>query len=189
MPISLLVTSETVKFIQSIFMASDEKMYTKKSDTHCVVNSSNLNEELGQISHVFSDKTGTLTCNEMIFKKLIVNGRPYGIKCDRTCTIKFTKVSNVDFHDPDFFNNMLHPKIQLYLKFLSLCHMIITEEKEDGEIVYNSSSPDEIALTNFGKYCGYEFRGMNEKNQMSVLIDGKLKVFTLHYVLDFTSKR
>lgn len=189
MPISLLVTGETVKFIQAIFMSNDDKMYTAKSDTFCVVNSSNLNEELGQISHVFSDKTGTLTCNEMIFKKLIVNGRPYGLKTDLECTKKFPKVSNVDFHDPDFINNLLHPKIYLYLKFLSLCHMIITEEKPDGEIVYNSSSPDEIALTNFAKYCGFEFRGMNEKNQMSVCIEGKLKMFTLHYVLDFTSKR
>jgi len=77
-PISLLVTIETVKFIQAIFIAGDDKMYTAKCDTKVVVQSSNLNEELGQISYVFSDKTGTLTCNEMIFKKCIVNGKAYG---------------------------------------------------------------------------------------------------------------
>jgi magnesium-transporting ATPase (P-type) len=37
-----------------------------------------LNEELGQISHVFSDKTGTLTCNIMDFRKCSVNGISYG---------------------------------------------------------------------------------------------------------------
>ena len=37
-----------------------------------------LNEELGQISHVFSDKTGTLTCNDMVFRKMSINGFSYG---------------------------------------------------------------------------------------------------------------
>jgi len=39
----------------------------------------NLNEELGQISHVFTDKTGTLTCNVMEFRKCTVGGYSYGL--------------------------------------------------------------------------------------------------------------
>ena len=100
------MTTETVKFIQAIFMSFDEKMYTAKSDTYCQVNSSNLNEELGQISHVFSDKTGTLTCNEMIFKKAVIHGVPYGNITDLECTKNFPKLQSVDFHDPDFFRNL-----------------------------------------------------------------------------------
>ena len=42
-----------------------------------VVNSSNLNEELGQIDYIFSDKTGTLTQNKMIFKKIIIGDKVY----------------------------------------------------------------------------------------------------------------
>ena len=38
-----------------------------------------LNDELGQISHVFTDKTGTLTSNYMDFRKLSVNGVSYGL--------------------------------------------------------------------------------------------------------------
>lgn len=74
-----MVTIETVKFIQAIFISYDKTMYVAKTDMFVQVQSSNLNEELGQISYVFSDKTGTLTCNEMIFKKLIVHGQPYGL--------------------------------------------------------------------------------------------------------------
>jgi phospholipid-transporting ATPase len=40
--------------------------------------SSNLNEELGQVEYVFSDKTGTLTCNIMEFKKFSAGNVSYG---------------------------------------------------------------------------------------------------------------
>merc|ERR1712045_950656 len=65
-PISLLVSMEVVKFVQAQFMQWDINMYTKlrgKTDKFCTVQNSNLNEELGQIDYVFSDKTGTLTDN------------------------------------------------------------------------------------------------------------------------------
>ena len=64
MPISLLVTLEMVRLIQGFFIVYDTSMRQPS------VQSSNLNEELGQIHHVFSDKTGTLTCNVMEFKKI-----------------------------------------------------------------------------------------------------------------------
>lgn len=42
------------------------------------VQSSSLNEELGQIQYIFSDKTGTLTQNVMEFKMVDVKGKMYG---------------------------------------------------------------------------------------------------------------
>jgi P-type E1-E2 ATPase len=44
----------------------------------------NLNEELGQVSHVFTDKTGTLTCNIMEFRKCSINGYSYGLGVRQT---------------------------------------------------------------------------------------------------------
>ena len=42
------------------------------------VNNSSVNEDLGQIKYIFSDKTGTLTSNVMNFKVLSMNGKIYG---------------------------------------------------------------------------------------------------------------
>ena len=53
-------------------------MYDEEQDMPMRAQSSNLNEELGQIEYVFSDKTGTLTCNIMEFKKFSAGEKGYG---------------------------------------------------------------------------------------------------------------
>lgn len=53
-------------------------MYCEETDTPAMARTSNLNEELGQIKYIFSDKTGTLTRNVMTFRKCSVAGLMYG---------------------------------------------------------------------------------------------------------------
>lgn len=77
MPISLLVVVEIVRFIQANKIMSDHGLRTE--EIGCVVQSSNLNEELGEVQYVFSDKTGTLTRNQMVFKKLAIGEEIFGI--------------------------------------------------------------------------------------------------------------
>lgn len=54
-------------------------MYDEENDFHAIARTSNLNEELGQVKYVFSDKTGTLTANKMQFKRCSIAGISYGL--------------------------------------------------------------------------------------------------------------
>ncbi|KAI8031983.1 putative phospholipid-transporting ATPase 8 [Camellia lanceoleosa] len=77
-PISLYVSIEIVKVLQSIFINQDLDMYHEETDTPAHARTSNLNEELGQVDTILSDKTGTLTCNSMEFVKCSIAGNAYG---------------------------------------------------------------------------------------------------------------
>jgi len=77
-PISLIVTIEIVKFIQARWMEFDDDMWSENKGKGGRVFCSSINEELGLVDYIFSDKTGTLTSNEMIFKNFVIGNEVYG---------------------------------------------------------------------------------------------------------------
>jgi phospholipid-transporting ATPase len=180
-PISLLVTLEMVKFIQAIFIALDLKIYHEPTDTPAKVQSCSLNEELGQINYIFSDKTGTLTCNVMEFRKLSVRGSSFGTDARLSAE---EKISNVDFVDPNFEPN----KHTDFLLHLACCHSIVIERLDD-KIEYRASSPDELALVSAAKFFGMAFKDIDNNSNLEIERNGQIINVKLLNTIEFSSER
>ena len=76
-PISLIVSTEIIKIIQGIFIGWDILLYSKYRHCFCGVKSVSIIEELGNVNFIFSDKTGTLTKNQLEFKYCIIENKFY----------------------------------------------------------------------------------------------------------------
>lgn len=111
-PISLYVSVEFIRSIQSLWINWDIKMYYDKSDIPARARTTTLNEELGQIEYIFSDKTGTLTQNIMTFNKCSINGKLYGYVYDSMNNeIEITdNTPSLDFS----FNHYSEPQFKFY---------------------------------------------------------------------------
>ena len=70
---------EVVKVLIGFFINRDLDMYYEVNDTSARARTSSLVEELGQVDYVFSDKTGTLTCNMMNFQRCTIEKMAYSL--------------------------------------------------------------------------------------------------------------
>ncbi|KAL0447089.1 UNVERIFIED_CONTAM: Phospholipid-transporting ATPase 3 [Sesamum latifolium] len=178
-PISLYVSVEMIKFIQSTqFINNDLRMYHAESNTPASARTSNLNEELGQVEYIFSDKTGTLTRNLMEFFKCSIGGEIYGTgvseiemgTAQRTgVKVEVQKESNVvrekgfNFDDARLMrgawrNEPNSDSCKDFFRCLAICHTVLPEGEETPEkIRYQAASPDEAALVTAAKNFGFFF--------------------------------
>ncbi|KAE8659564.1 putative phospholipid-transporting ATPase 7 [Hibiscus syriacus] len=99
-PISLYVSIEVVKVLQASFINQDIHMYDEETGNPAQARTSNLNEELGQVDTILSDKTGTLTCNQMDFLKCSVAGTAYGVRSSEVELAAAQQLAN-DLEDQD----------------------------------------------------------------------------------------
>ena len=177
-PISLYVGIEVMKLAQKYLVDNDVEIYHAESNTRACSRTSNLIEEMGQVEFIFSDKTGTLTCNVMKFFCCSVGDVVYGMDADgksshgsaneaeQTCSPHVEYDPSCHFVDRRCFDDMTGAggaanaqQLTDFWTLLAVCHTVVPSTAKDGSgrIEYEAESPDEDALVDAARWMGFEF--------------------------------
>ncbi|XP_067457578.1 phospholipid-transporting ATPase ID isoform X1 [Thunnus thynnus] len=198
-PISLYVSVEVIRLGHSYFINWDQQMFCSQCNTAAEARTTTLNEELGQVEYIFSDKTGTLTQNIMSFNKCSINGQTYGEVTDllvpQQKRLDFTPFNPLADPDFCFYDDTLLESVKVgdlhtheFFRLLSLCHTVMSEEKSEGELVYKAQSPDEGALVTAARNFGFVFRSRTP-GTITTTEMGRTVTYTLLAILDFNNIR
>ncbi|KAJ1116575.1 hypothetical protein NDU88_004785 [Pleurodeles waltl] len=192
-PVSMYVTVEMQKFLGSYFLTWDEEMFDEATGEGPLVNTSDLNEELGQVEYVFTDKTGTLTENNMEFIECCIEGHIYvpHVICNGQILHDCAGIDMID-SSPGVGGK---EREELFFRALCLCHTV--QVKEDDSIdglkkttqQYISSSPDEVALVEGVQRLGFTFLRFKDNFMEISNRDNDIEKFEQLEVLSFDSVR
>ncbi|GAM21255.1 hypothetical protein SAMD00019534_044300 [Acytostelium subglobosum LB1] len=189
-PLSMYVSMEVIRMTNALFIDSDMEMYDEKTDTPAQTRNTNINEELGQVQYLFSDKTGTLTCNEMVFNRCTIGGTIYGPDADITMRLN----SDLNHDDP---SSPRSTYVREYLTCLAVCNTVVIDKtKEGADLNYNpklhpkyqAASPDEEALVIAAAKFGFVLKS-REDNIATISVHGREERYEVLNVLEFNSYR
>ncbi|OII76545.1 phospholipid-translocating P-type flippase family protein [Cryptosporidium andersoni] len=206
-PIGMFFYLVVVKVTQSWVITSDPRLSQQEHPT--VVRNSDLNDELGQISYICTDKTGTLTRNYMELKVICINGIIYGGNNDNEkldlievseynnfTNIKYTP--HVDMKDEYLRNKLKDGSIEEieFLLNLALNNTVLIQdfvEDSDKTPLYSASSTDEEALVLTAHHFGislYKQKGSSNFIKFAnVMSNSKIVEFETILRLDFDHYR
>lgn len=156
-PISLYVCFEIVKLALGIQINLDAQMCDPRTQQYALARTADLVEELGQVDFIFSDKTGTLTENEMVFARCCVQGNDVGdFRAPKGETAAGVTETQRLLRQPA--DDPRRMEIRWFFFCLVVCHGAQVDMQDGGEPVYSGSSPEEVAFLDAAHSIGITFQ-------------------------------
>uniref|UniRef100_A0A3B5QRL4 Phospholipid-transporting ATPase n=1 Tax=Xiphophorus maculatus TaxID=8083 RepID=A0A3B5QRL4_XIPMA len=206
-PISLRVNLDMGKMVFSWMIKKDSKI------PGTVVRASTIPEQLGRISYLLTDKTGTLTQNEMVFRRLHLGTVAYGMdSMDEVQSHVFSAYTQPTHDLPASrapaatkVRKTISSRVHEAVKAIALVHNVtpvyeangVTDQAEaeqhyeDTCRVYQASSPDEVSLVQWTESVGLTLVGRDQSSMQLRTPTGQILSFTILQIFPFTyeSKR
>ena len=144
-PISLIVTIEIIKIAQGIFIQWDFKLYSKTSHCFCKAKTVSINEELGKVDIIFSDKTGTLTQNKLFFKYCIIGSKLYkNFIVPSQFKRRTSQITNMSIYDQrisKFQSIAKRVEEGYFIDYIQQCQEQMLENEDNGKVeIFNRTA-------------------------------------------------
>ncbi|CCO30161.1 phospholipid-translocating ATPase [Rhizoctonia solani AG-1 IB] len=197
-PISLRVNLDMGKTVYAHQIESDPEI------PGTIVRTSTLPEELGRIEYLLSDKTGTLTQNEMEMRKLHLGTISYGADAmdevahqlvvafgaeqstGRTSKRQGSLVTGVQLASRG--RRDISSRVRDAVLALALCHNVTPVTNDDGTVTYQASSPDEVAIVKWTESVGLTLTSRTRTQIELQTPDGTTLIYSILAIFPFTSE-
>ncbi|KAG9102404.1 putative aminophospholipid-translocase [Ceratobasidium sp. 370] len=195
-PISLRVNLDMGKTVYARQIESDHEI------PGTIVRTSTLPEELGRIEYLLSDKTGTLTQNEMEMRKLHMGTISYG--ADAMDEVAHQLVVAFGSEHPGGMKRQgslatgaqlasrgkrdMSSRVRDVVLALALCHNVTPVTNDDGTVTYQASSPDEVAIVKWTESVGLTLTSRTRTQIELQAPDGTTLVYNVLALFPFTSE-
>ncbi|EJU00637.1 phospholipid-translocating P-type ATPase [Dacryopinax primogenitus] len=195
-PISLRVNLDMGKTVYAYQIQSDPEI------PGTIVRTSTIPEELGRLEYLLSDKTGTLTQNEMEMKKLHMGTMSYGAdSMDEVAhqlslsfgatTEQALKRAGNTFTGAAVASRGrrdMSTRVRDVILSLALCHNVTPVSNDDGTVTYQAASPDEVAIVKFTGSVGLTLNHRDRTRMDLLTPDGTTLTFNILEIFPFTSE-
>ncbi|XP_048405803.1 probable phospholipid-transporting ATPase IIA isoform X2 [Stegostoma tigrinum] len=207
-PISIRVNLDMGKMVYSLMIRKDSKI------PGTLVRASTIPEQLGRISYVLTDKTGTLTKNEMQFRRLHLGTVSYGLdsmdEVESHVFSAYTQPAVSQDKPPSTapkIRKTVSVRVHEAVKAIALCHNVTPvyeshgpdstdraeaeQNYEDACRIYQAASPDEVSLVQWTECVGLTLVGRDQSSMQLRTPGGHILNFSILQVFPFTyeSKR
>lgn len=197
-PLDVAVNLVLTKLFYTLFMEADSTFVDLQRSIDrggklvgCSVRNMTMLEDVANITHVFCDKTGTLTQNQLVFRALAFGEECFRIGDADDAISNYSRQVN-NYWDKGLKDDASKVKFVDFWRCICVCHdaiQFIDKGAQAGKVKYSGASMDEVTFLEMCRDSGFISFKHRDSDVITINVQGKEERYKILRVIEFTSDR